>query len=254
MIFFLLKKIILLCIILYVPKSFSETVTFPNFHTESHSEIKNTFKNNNEKLGYALGVSLGNYINQSFEKQKKIGVHLDKDSLLKGVKDAISGNLKLSHKEISLTLEILEEKLKYATKIQLEKNAKENLIQGKLYMKNFSELKGVKKTSSGLLYLLEKKGEGEKLTNNTKITVHYKGALINGVEFDNSYARGQPISLMLKDVILGWQEGLKYIKKGGKIKLIIPPNLGYGEKEVNGIPGNSTLVFDIELLDVVNPV
>ncbi|WP_187308301.1 FKBP-type peptidyl-prolyl cis-trans isomerase [Buchnera aphidicola] len=252
MIFFLLKRIILLFIILYVPKSFSVSETLSDVYLQSYSKINNTLQNKNEKLAYALGVSLGNYVNQSFEKQKKIGIKLDKNSLLKGIQDAISGNLKLSHQEISSILEELEEQLKHAKKIQSEKNMKENFIQGKLYMENFSKMKGVKKTSSGLLYLVEREGEGEALTNDTKITVHYKGTLINGIEFDNSYRRGQPISLMLKDVILGWQEGLKYIKKGGKIKLVIPPNLAYGKKEVNGIPSNSTLIFDIELLDAVN--
>ncbi|ANZ22717.1 peptidylprolyl isomerase [Buchnera aphidicola (Diuraphis noxia)] len=252
MIFFILKKLMLFFIILYVPKSFADSICLNHINVKLHSEIKNTFKNDDDKLGYALGVSLGNYINQSFEKQKKIGVNLDKDSLVKGVQDAISGNLKLPQQEIAGILIKLEEKLKSATKIQLEKNAKENFIQGELYMKNFSHHKGVKKTSSGLLYLIEKLGEGESLKDNTKITVHYKGTLINGVEFDNSYKRGEPVSLMLKDVILGWQEGLKYIKKGGKIKLVIPPHLGYGENAIINIPGNSTLIFDIELLDVIN--
>lgn len=254
MIFVILKKIILLCMILYAPKSFSESISLNNINFHSQTEIKNSFRNIDDKLGYALGVSLGNYVNQSFEKQKKIGINLDKNSLLKGVQDAISGNLQLSHQEISSMLMQLEEKLKNATKIQMEKNAKENFVKGELYMKNFSKQKGVNKTSSGLLYLIEKTGEGEKLTNNTKITVHYKGTLINGVEFDNSYKRGEPVSLTLKDVILGWQEGLKYIKKGGKIKLVIPPNLGYGEQGISSIPGNSTLIFDIELLDVANTV
>ncbi|AEO08865.1 FKBP-type peptidyl-prolyl cis-trans isomerase FkpA precursor [Buchnera aphidicola str. Ak (Acyrthosiphon kondoi)] len=252
MIFFILKKIILLCVILYIPKSFSSSVPFSDIYLQaSNSELKDKFHNNNEKLAYALGVSIGNYVNQSFEKQKKMGIELDKNNLLKGIQDVISDHLKLSHQEISLLLKELEKKIKHANKIQFEKNAKENFIQGELYMKNFSKVKNVKKTSTGLLYLIEREGEGEVLTNDTKITVHYKGVLINGVEFDNSYRRGKPISLMLKDVILGWQEGLKYIKKGGKIKLVIPPNLAYGDQEVNGIPGNSTLIFDIELLDAV---
>ncbi|ADP66337.1 FKBP-type peptidyl-prolyl cis-trans isomerase [Buchnera aphidicola] len=254
MIFFIFKRIILFLMILYVPKSFSISAPISDIHLQSVLETNNTFHNNNEKLGYILGLSFGNYVNQTFEKQKKIGIELDRNSLLKGIQDAISGNLKLSHQDISSGLKELEKKLKHATKIQLKKNAKENFIQGELYMKNFSKLKGVKKTSSGLLYLLERAGEGEALKDETKITVHYKGTLINGLEFDNSYKRGRPVSLRLKDVILGWKEGLKYIKKGGKIKLVIPPNLAYGTEEVNGIPANSTLIFDIELLDVVNGV
>ncbi|QCI20654.1 FKBP-type peptidyl-prolyl cis-trans isomerase [Buchnera aphidicola (Brachycaudus cardui)] len=252
MIFFLLKRIILLCIILYIPQSFSGAL-LQNIDIQSSLQNNNIFKNN-DKLSYSLGVSLGEYVNQSFKKQKKIGITLDKNSILNGVQDAISGNLKLSRQEISVILHELEEKLANANKIQIEKNAKENLVQGELYMKNFSKLKGVNKTSSGLLYLIEKEGHGEVLTNNTKITVHYKGMLINGIEFDNSYIRGNPISLMLKDVIIGWQEGLKHIKKGGKIKLIIPPHLAYGDRVVNGIPSNSTLIFDIELLDAINTV
>ncbi|WP_295164095.1 FKBP-type peptidyl-prolyl cis-trans isomerase [uncultured Buchnera sp.] len=251
MIFFLLKRILFLYLIFFIPKSFSENLPF--FKIQSYSEKKEFFKNDNEKIGYSLGVSLGNYVNESFEKQKKMGIKLDKYSILLGVQDAISGNLKLSHEEISIILQKLQEHLKNLVKTQLEKNEKENLMQGKLYMKNFSEIKGVNKTPSGLLYVVEKLGEGEEIkTKNTEITVHYKGSLINGMEFDSSYKRGKPITLMLKDVILGWQEGLKYIKKSGKIKLIIPPDLGYGSNTINGIPANSILVFEIELLDIKN--
>lgn len=251
MIFFLLKRILLLFLIFFAPISFSEHLPFVNI--QSHLEEKELFKNDNEKVGYSLGVSLGNYINQSFQRQKDIGIKLDKESILLGVQDAIAGNIKLPNQEISMILQKLEDKIKRITEMQIKKNEKENLAQGQLYMKKFSELEGVHKTSSGLLYLIENTGKGqEKITNNTQVTVHYKGYLINGIEFDNSYKRNQPIKIMLKDVILGWQEGLKYIKKGGKIKLIIPPKLGYGNNKINGIPGNSTLIFDIELLDIKN--
>ncbi|CAL4325859.1 FKBP-type peptidyl-prolyl cis-trans isomerase [Buchnera aphidicola] len=251
MIFFLLKRILLLYLIFFIPISFSENLPFLNI--QSYSEKKEFFKNDNEKVGYSLGVSLGDYVNQSFQRQKDIGIKLDKKSILLGVKDAISGDLKLSKHEISMILKKLEDKIKRITEIQIKKNEKENLVQGQLYMKKFSEVEGVNKTPSGLLYVIEKIGDGqEEVNNNTEITVHYKGSLINGIEFDNSYKRGQPIKIMLKDVILGWQEGLKYIKKGGKIKLIIPPELGYGNNKINGIPGNSTLIFDIELLDIKN--
>ncbi|QNS01707.1 MAG: FKBP-type peptidyl-prolyl cis-trans isomerase [Buchnera aphidicola (Pentalonia nigronervosa)] len=252
MFFLLLKKIIFFYIFLYTSKSFSGTpIQFYN-DTKHYLEVKNIFKNHHEKLSYALGTSLGNYINQSFEKQKKIGVRLNKYDLLKGVRDAITGHTKIPEIEVSLLLKELEDKLKNATIIQLKKDAKENLIHGKLYMEKLLEMKGVKKTNSGLLYIIKREGKEKILKNNAQITVHYRGSFINGIEFDNSYQRGQPISLMLKDVILGWQEGLRYIGKGGKIKLVIPPNLGYGEREISGIPGNSTLIFDIELLDVIN--
>lgn len=82
------------------------------------------------------------------------------------------------------------------------------------------------------------------------MVVNYKGTLVDGSEFDNSYKRGEPLSFRLDGVIPGWTEGLKHVKKGGKIKLVIPPTLAYGETGVPGIPANSTLVFDVELLDI----
>lgn len=252
MIFFLLKKIILLIVILNIPLSIAQSISSNKDNFQFDSNKNNFFKNENDELGYALGASMGNYINESFRRQKEIGVNLNKKSLLQGVQDAISGNLLLSNKEISFILEKLEKQLKYATKKQLEKNAKKNLVDGKLYTKKFSKIKGVKKTNSGLLYFIIKKGQGQILKSDAKITAHYKGKFINGMEFDNSYKRGNPVTFRLKDVILGWQEGLKHIKKGGKIKLVIPPNLAYGNKNVNGIPANSTLIFEIFLLDVVD--
>lgn len=248
MIFFIFRRIVLLYYLCFIPSSFAD---LPIFHNISfHSSNQNFFQNEKEKIGYALGVSLGNYVNQSFEKQKQIGINLNKKSLLLGIQDAISGNLKLSGKEISIILQKLEEKLRYETQIQSEKSEKENLIQGKLYMQKLSKIDGSRKTKSGLLYFIKNIGAGKEVNNDSKITVHYRGSLIDGTEFDSSYKRGKPITLMLKDVILGWQEGLKYIKKSGKIKLVIPPHLGYGTNKVNGIPGNSTLIFDIELLDI----
>lgn len=250
MIFPLCKRIMLLFLLFYIPNSYSQEQL--NSQTQSYLENKKIFKNENEKIGYALGVSLGHYVNQSFEKQKQLGMKLDKSALLLGIQDAISNHLQLSNQEISEILKKLEEKIKNATKIQIKKNEKENLIQGQLYMKKFSKIKGVHTTNSGLMYIIEKLGEGEEITENTEITVHYKGSLINGVEFDNSYIREKPVVFILKDVISGWREGLKYIKKGGKIKLVIPPSLGYGKIALNGIPGNSTLIFDVELIDVKN--
>lgn len=110
----------------------------------------------------------------------------------------------------------------------------------------------MKTSSTGLLYKVEKEGTGAAPKESDTVVVNYKGTLIDGQEFDNSYKRGEPLSFRLDGVIPGWTEGLKNIKKGGKIKLVIPPELAYGKNGVPGIPANSTLVFDVELLDI-NP-
>lgn len=108
-----------------------------------------------------------------------------------------------------------------------------------------------KTTPSGLRYIIEKEGEGESPKATSSVTVHYSGYLLNGNKFDSSVDRGQPATFGLNQVIPGWTEGLQLLKPGGKAKLIIPANLGYG---ANGyppvIPPNSWLVFDVELIKV----
>ncbi len=107
-------------------------------------------------------------------------------------------------------------------------------------------------TASGLRYIMEKEGEGVNPTADKTVTVHYTGYLLNGKKFDSSVDRGEPATFPLGQVIKGWTEGLQLVKPGGKIKLIIPPNLGYGSQNVGGglIPPNSWLVFEVELLKV----
>jgi FKBP-type peptidyl-prolyl cis-trans isomerase FkpA len=133
---------------------------------------------------------------------------------------------------------------------KMEKDAADNEAKGKEYREKFAKEKGVKTSSTGLVYQVEKAGSGEAPKDSDTVVVNYKGTLIDGKEFDNSYTRGEPLSFRLDGVIPGWTEGLKNIKKGGKIKLVIPPELAYGKAGVPGIPPNSTLVFDVELLDV----
>jgi peptidylprolyl isomerase len=109
-----------------------------------------------------------------------------------------------------------------------------------------------KTTPSGLKYVIVKEGEGSFADSGKVVTVHYSGYLENGKKFDSSVERDEPFSFILGvgQVISGWDEGLKLMKKGSKAKLIIPPSLGYGELDLDRIPPNSTLIFDVELLDV----
>jgi FKBP-type peptidyl-prolyl cis-trans isomerase FkpA len=104
-------------------------------------------------------------------------------------------------------------------------------------------------TGSGLYYVIESQGNGQSCNANSTVKVAYKGYFLNGEVFDESNASG--ITFNLQNVIEGWTEGIPYFKKGGTGKLLIPSALGYGENDYNGIPGNSVLIFDIQLIDVL---
>ncbi|MFP5594502.1 FKBP-type peptidyl-prolyl cis-trans isomerase [Kluyvera sp. 142486] len=214
------------------------------------ADSKAAFKNDDQKSAYALGASLGRYMENSLKEQEKLGIKLDKDQLIAGVQDAFADKSKLSDQEIEQTLQAFETRVKTSAQAKMEKDAADNEAKGKAFRDKFAKEKGVKTAKSGLLYKVEKEGTGDAPKDSDTVVVNYKGTLIDGKEFDNSYTRGEPLSFRLDGVIPGWTEGLKNIKKGGKIQLVIPPDLAYGKTGVPGIPANSTLVFDVELLDI----
>ncbi len=133
---------------------------------------------------------------------------------------------------------------------ELEKKAQEDM---KNYFAELDKNPAVKKTESGLRYEIVAEGEGAKPKATDKVKVHYTGKLTNGQTFDSSVERKAPIVFALNEVIPGWTEGVQLIGKGGKVKLYIPADLGYGEAGAPPvIPPNAPLVFDVELLDI-NP-
>ena len=106
-------------------------------------------------------------------------------------------------------------------------------------------------TASGLIYTSLTEGSGPSPGSTDVVTVHYRGTLLNGTEFDSSYQRGKPLEFPLNRVIKCWTEGLQRMKVGGKAKLVCPPGIAYGERGAGGvIPPNATLNFEVELLGI----
>lgn len=129
---------------------------------------------------------------------------------------------------------------------------RENIEKGEKFLKEISNNKSVYTTKSGLKYRKIKEGNGKKPKATDRVKVHYTGKLIDGTTFDSSVDRGQPITFGLGDVIPGWTEGLQLMDEGSKYMLYIPYNLGYGMRDMGNIPAGSTLIFEVELLEI-NP-
>jgi FKBP-type peptidyl-prolyl cis-trans isomerase FkpA/FKBP-type peptidyl-prolyl cis-trans isomerase FklB len=137
-------------------------------------------------------------------------------------------------------------------KIQEEKNAGLKKASQDFLDQN-KKKPGVKVTPEGVQYEVLKEGEGLKATLEDTLIVHYVGKIYTGEQFDSSYDRGEPLELNLKSMIEGWKIGIPLMNKGSKYRFFIPHSLGYGERASGPIPAYSTLIFEVELLDIKSP-
>ncbi|KAE9535432.1 peptidylprolyl isomerase [Ursidibacter arcticus] len=201
-----------------------------------------------DESSYAVGVLMGKNIEGVIESQKNVFSY-NQERILAGVQDTLKKSGKLTDEDLKKQLEALDKYLlEQETKIQAEKN-KATTESGDKYRADYEKKAGVKKTESGLLYKIEKTGEGESPKATDTVKVHYKGTLTDGTVFDSSYERKEPIEFQLNQLIPGWIEAIPMLKKGGKMEIVLPPQLGYGDRQAGKIPANSTLIFEIELLD-----
>lgn len=165
--------------------------------------------------------------------------------VMKGLSDAAQG------KELAVKLDDYGPKVDALLQAKAaERTAKAKAVAEK-EMAKFVKEKGAKKTASGLIYIEQKAGKGDLPKPEDTVKVHYKGTLLDGTEFDSSYKRNEPTEFPLNGVIRCWTEGVGMMKPGGKAKLVCPPDIAYGERGAPPtIPGNSVLVFEVELIEV----
>ena len=195
-----------------------------------------------EKVSYGIGLGFA----KNLARQ---GVEADLTWLTKGIQDGLSKDAKplLTDKEARDAMVAFEKERREKSSAQGEKNKAE----GEKFLAANKKKTGVKTTSSGLQYQVIKEGKGATPKATDKVKVHYHGTLLNGKVFDSSVERGEPISFPLNGVIKGWTEGLQLMKVGGKTKFFIPSDLAYGARGAGGDIGpNSTLIFEVELLDI----
>lgn len=205
-----------------------------------------------DKVSYSVGASVGTYIAAMQREQSEFIGTLDNDLVIKGFIDALGSNTSLNEEEITQTLMALDEKVRTAIEEKQKAAAQKNLDDGKKFLEENATKDGVKVTDSGLQYQIIEEGTGKTPTPNDVVRVKYKGTTIDGQVFDE---QTDPIAFPLSSIIPGWTEGLQLMKEGGKAKLFIPADLAYGELGAGDlIKPNSTLVFDIELVEVLPPV
>jgi len=210
----------------------------------------------NSQINYKIGSDVGQYLNKS-------EMEFDKDAFITGLEDGLAGrDLRLSDEELAKVQTVIREKQQKLAQerqkemmAQLEEQKVTNKKEGDEFRAKKAQEDGVKTTDSGLMYEVVEAGNGEKPgSENATVVVHYTGTLLDGTKFDSSVDRGQPATFALNQVIPGWTEGLQLMSKGAKYRFYIPPDLAYGSDARPGSPigPNSTLIFDVELIDI-NP-
>lgn len=195
-------------------------------------------KNTNDSLSYALGVSVASFYRQQGLKD------LNSALISKAISEVLAGK-----KPLMSEAQCQNVIMTYMNRAQ-EAKSKPNVLAGENFLAQNKKKPNVKTTPSGLQYEVITPGNGPRPAATDTVEVNYRGTLIDGTEFDNSYQRGQPISFPLNGVIRGWTEGLQLMPVGSKYKLYIPHQLGYGLNDQGPIPAGSALIFEVELLRI----
>ncbi|ABA88033.1 peptidylprolyl cis-trans isomerase, FKBP-type [Syntrophotalea carbinolica DSM 2380] len=198
-----------------------------------------------DKVSYGIGLRIG----RDFKAQQ---VELSTDLLMKGIEDGLAGTEPLlTDDEIRETMVAFQKEMVAKEKTRLEEATVKNAEEGKKYLEDNAKKEGVQTLPSGLQYKVITEGTGKQPAAEDMVKVHYRGTLVDGTEFDSSYARKEPAELRVGGVIPGWTEALQLMKEGSKWQLVLPPELAYGERGAGPRIGpNATLVFEVELLEV----
>lgn len=201
-----------------------------------------------ERAGYAIGLNMGSSMKQQ-------NVDIDVDAMIRGLRDGLAGNDgAMTQEELQATMQEFQQAM-VAKQEAADAEAKtENAAAGDAFRADFGAQEGVTTLDSGVQYMVLTEGDGATPQASDQVTVHYQGTLVDGTQFDSSYERGQPATFPVTGVIPGWQEILQLMPVGSKWKVVIPPDQGYGDR---GSPPRigpaSTLIFEVELLDIGAP-
>ncbi len=209
--------------------------------SQLHAQQTLTPKNQKEKISYIMGMDIGKNL-------KAQPSEIDLDLFVRGIRDAFSGGKPLlTEQEILETMSVFQKEMAAKQQGLAEKNKKE----AEAFLTGDKKKEGIVTLPSGLQYKVIKPGVGKKPKPEDTVVVHYRATLIDGREFSNSYLRGEPEVLRVKEVIPGLTEALTLMQEGAKWLLYIPPSLAYGERGAGSQIGpNTALIFEVELLSI----
>lgn len=208
-------------------------------------EVK-SLETEEQKVGYGFGLMLG-------KRMKTDTPELDVDAFIQGMKDGFGGKAPLlTDAQVQQAIQGFQMRQRDQQMAKFEKMAADNKAAGDAFLAENKGKDGIKTTESGLQYKVINEGNGKKPTLEDTVKVHYEGSLISGKVFDSSIKRGEPVSFPVTGVIKGWTEALQLMPVGSKWQLFIPSDLAYGPGGNRNIGPNEVLLFDVELLEVVN--
>ena len=207
--------------------------------TSCGNPTKMSLKTDDDKAFYSMGAMFGQRLANLGLSENEI------NAIIKGLYDTAK------NKKPEVEVMQYQKNIQDIIRDRMKKIAETEKNAGIKYLEDFIKKEGGLKTESGLAYKIIEPGTGEKPNDESTVEVHYHGTLLDGTVFDSSKERGKPVEFPLNRVIKGWQEGLKLVAPGGKIKLVIPGDLAYGDQGAPPkIPGGATLVFDVELISI----
>lgn len=220
----------------------------PETGQEAEPEVPVWLESDEQKICYAFATKVAGSLRAAGIEEP------DRETFMRGLTDYLQGEgYALSEEQMENAMNDFRQRLAARRDAQMQQMARENIADAKDFLKENKEKPGVKVLAEGVQYEVLKEGSGARPGPQDTVKVHYRGTLTNGMEFDSSYKRGAPAEFALNRVIKGWQLALQQMKEGAKWRIYVPPELGYGERGTRSIPPNSALIFEVELLDIVEP-
>ncbi len=208
----------------------------------AQAEDKTELKDQKEKLSYSIGMNLGNNLRTQ-------EVDVDRDILFQGIRDALANKTILTEADARQTISTWQREARAKQEEKRKTQGERNKTEGEKFLADNKSKPGVITLPSGLQYKVLSEGKGNFPKASDQVSVHYRGTLIDGTEFDNSYKRGQPATFGVTGVIRGWTEALQLMRPGDKWQLFIPSDLAYGDRGKGAqIPPSAALIFEVELL------